>query len=100
MPLGRIYVPPPLINSGSPSPSVSNQTNGYNDHRPKWDNNISQNNNGFRKIEIKVETKKDNTSERNKGTTFCYTYAYYQGFTDSRLSKAMGIKTCTQYVFH
>ena len=82
MPLGRIYVPPPLINSGSPSPAsgpsslLSPSSNGIGDLRSKWENHqntnshhqqhTTNNNNGFRQIEIKVDVKKDKINKRSK----------------------------------
>lgn len=86
MPLGRIYVPPPLINSGSPSPAsgpsslLSPSSNGIGDLRSKWENHqntnshhqqhTTNNNNGFRQIEIKVDVKKDKINKRSARTTF------------------------------
>ena len=77
MPLGRIYVPPPLINSGSPSPS----SNGISDLRSKWENHHqnttnNNNNNGFRQIEIKVDVKKDKINGRSK---YRFYFIIYRG---------------------
>ena len=75
MPLGRLYVPPQMVNSGSPSPMTPSPmaSNGISDLRAKWENNQNNtshsSNNGFRKIEIKVERKEDSFSN-HKGMCF------------------------------